>query len=251
MRTQVETDDFYVPVIYIGEENDRLRYEFTTDNHLTTPLWQPDEIIIERFDIALPHAFPPGTYPVTVEMRNLSSMKDLGLELQLGDLQVTEKNRPANTSRLLANFRQQIGLAGAKAQESLLSRRSAPWEEPIQAKPGDTIHLSLDWLSLAPADESYTIFVHLIDGANQPLVALDYTPLGGSTPTHLWIPKWLPGQQMKDPYRLEIPDDLRPGIYFIEVGLYEMTGKRRLHISDFEGNLNGDRYILGPIQVQN
>jgi hypothetical protein len=110
--------------------------------------------------------------------------------------------------------------------------------------------LSLDWLSLAPADESYTVFVHLIDGANRPLAALDYTPLGGSTPTHLWIPKWLPGQQMKDPYRLELPEDIQPGRYFIEVGLYEMTGKRRLHISDGEGNLIGDRYILGAIEIQ-
>jgi hypothetical protein len=250
MRTQENTEDFLVPIVYLGEGDNRIRYEFTTDNHLTTPLWQPGEVIIERFDFALPHDIPTGTYPLFVELRNLSSMEDIGLKLKLSDLEVQGQKRPVNTKGLLANYRQQVGLAGAKVREGLFNRRSAPWEEPIQAKPGDTIHLSLDWLSLAPADESYTVFVHLIDGANRPLAALDYTPLGGSTPTHLWIPKWLPGQQMKDPYRLELPEDIQPGRYFIEVGLYEMTGKRRLHISDGEGNLIGDRYILGAIEIQ-
>ncbi len=107
----------------------------------------------------------------------------------------------------------------------------------------------MEWLSLASPTDSYTVFLHLIDLANKPLVTLDYTPLGGSTPTHLWIPKWLPDQRLLDPYRLEIPEELPPGTYLIEVGLYEMTSKRRLHISDAEGNLVGDRYILGAIEV--
>jgi hypothetical protein len=106
------------------------------------------------------------------------------------------------------------------------------------------------WQSLDYAEESYTVFVHLIDQANQPLVALDYTPLGGATPTHLWIPKWLPGQEMLDPYRLEIPPDLAPGEYFVEVGLYEMVGRRRLHMSDENGNYIGDRLILGAVNVE-
>jgi hypothetical protein len=92
--------------------------------------------------------------------------------------------------------------------------------------------------------------VHLIDEANQPIVTLDYTPLGGAAPTHLWIPKWLPGQRYVDPYQLTIPEDLAPGNYLVEVGLYEMVGKRRLHISDEAGNLVGDRYILGRVVVE-
>ena len=55
---------------------------------------------------------------------------------------------------------------------------------------------------------------------------------------------------MLDPYRLEIPEDLPPGTYLIEAGLYEMTGKRRLHIADEAGNLVGDRLILGAIQIE-
>ncbi|MBK7176287.1 MAG: hypothetical protein IPH82_03715 [Chloroflexi bacterium] len=54
---------------------------------------------------------------------------------------------------------------------------------------------------------------------------------------------------MLDPYRLTIPPDLPPGTYYLEVGLYEMIGGRRLHMSDQAGNLAGDRIILGPVVV--
>ncbi|MFO7680090.1 MAG: hypothetical protein R6X34_08565, partial [Chloroflexota bacterium] len=123
-------------------------------------------------------------------------------------------------------------------------------ENAPRVQPGDTLKTTLTWQSLAPAEESYTIFIHLIDAANRPVAGIDYTPLGGSMPTHLWIPKWLPGQTMRDPYRLQIPPDLPPGTYYLEVGLYEMVGGRRLHISDQTGNLAGDRFILGAVVVE-
>jgi hypothetical protein len=250
MRAPDGTDAYYVPVITVGEGEQQIVYEFTTDGHLTTPLWKPGEVIIERFDLPLPHDMDPGEYPVTVGLRDLSAGQDTGLALPLGQLTVNDAGRPVDTSRLLAILRQQVGLVSAKARVGLGQRRTAPWDEPIHAQAGDTIHLTLEWQSLAPPEESYTVFVHLIDLANQPLVALDYTPLGGSTPTHLWIPKWLPGQRMLDPYRLELPNDLPPGEYLIEVGMYEMTGGRRLHLADAAGNLVGDRYILGSIIVE-
>ena len=121
--------------------------------------------------------------------------------------------------------------------------------EHFHAQPGEIVDLTLEWQSLAEPAAGYTVFIHLIDIADRPLVTLDYTPLGGSTPTYLWIPKWLPGQRMLDPYRLQIPDDLAPGTYRIEVGMYEFSSGRRLHMADQAGNLIGDRYILGAVEV--
>jgi hypothetical protein len=246
MRAPEGTADYYVPVLQVGD----LRYEFTTDSHLITPNWWPDEVIVERFDFALPHDLPDGNYPITLNLKNLSQDKELPLNLDLGILTVTPQANPPQTDHLLANFRQRVGLVSAVARANDKTVH-APWtaEQALHVQPGDTVNLILEWQSLAKAEESYTVFVHLIDSNNVPHVALDYTPLGGSTPTHLWIPKWLPGQRMLDPYRLDIPPELPPGTYFIEVGLYEMVGGRRLHLSDQYGNLNGDRYILGPISV--
>ena len=243
LRAPDGTADYFAPVIRVGE----LTFPFTTDSHLTTPQWLPDEVIIERFDFALPHDLPGGDYPITVALKNLSA-DETGPEIALGQLSVSGQAAPLDHSRLLANFRQRVGLVGATARAGG-QRRAAVWHEPLPAQPGDTVHLRLRWQSLASAEDSYTVFVHLIDAANRPLVALDYTPLGGSSPTHLWIPKWLPGQRLTDPYRLVLPVDLSPGEYYIEVGLYEMVGQRRLHMADAAGNLIGDRLILGPVQV--
>ena len=245
MRAPVGTAGYYVPVLTVGD----LSFPFTTDSHLVTPEWLPGEIIVERFDFPLPHDLTAGDYPLILGLKNLSSDEDTGLSVVLDTLHVSELPAPAARVDLLANFRQRVGLSSAAARAAGPTV-DAPWTEPLQVSPGDTIHLTLDWRSLDYAEESYTVFVHLIDEANRPIVALDYTPLGGAAPTHLWIPKWLPGQRYTDPYQLTIPADLAPGSYLVEVGLYEMVGKRRLHIADEAGNLTGDRYILGRVIVE-
>jgi hypothetical protein len=246
MRAPEGTADYDVPVVRIG---DVLTYTFTTDSHLVTPEWRKGEVIVERFDFALPHDLAAGTYPVTVGLKNLSRDEETATALPLGELAVMAQAFPVDTSNLLGNFRQRVGLSSATARING-QRVRAPWTDPLIVQPGDTVYLTLQWKSLALAEESYTVFLHLIDQANRPLVTLDYTPLGGSTPTHLWIPKWLPEQKMLDPYRLTIPADTPPGDYFIEVGLYEMVSGRRLHLSDAAGNLTGDRLILGPVVVE-
>jgi hypothetical protein len=73
--------------------------------------------------------------------------------------------------------------------------------------------------------------------------------LGGSAPTYLWFPKWLPGQIYSDPYRLELPPELREGEYWLEVGMYGMTSLERLPVVDLAGSMAGDRIILGAVRV--
>ena len=43
--------------------------------------------------------------------------------------------------------------------------------------------------------------------------------------------------------------DAPPGDYLIEVGMYGMTNLRRAYHFDTEGNLAGDRYIMGSVRV--
>jgi hypothetical protein len=253
MRTGTETPDYAIPILHVGD----IAYPFTTDSHLITPKWKAGEVIVERFDFALPHHLPSGNYPITVNLKNLSADEEFELNLSLGDLRVTEQEFPIQTDHLLANFRQRVGLVSARVSggngRRVIGRAAAhaPWSTPLTAHVGDSLNITLQWQCLAKAEESYTVFVHLIDLGNRPVIDnLDYTPLGGAFPTHLWIPKWLPGQRVLDPYRMELPPDLPPGTYQIEVGLYEMVSRRRLHISDTNGNLVGDRYILGQVIVE-
>lgn len=246
LRVPLTTTDYYAPVLQVGP----ISYPFTTDSHLITPLWQPAEIIVERFDFALPHDLAPGVYPVTLRLQNLSQNSDAGIALSLPSLRVTEAQNSwrITTAGLLANYRQRVGLRSATVWQGV-RRHSAGWETPLEVERDDVLNIMLTWEVLDYPEESYTVFLHLIDAENRPWLSLDYTPLGGSAPTHLWFPKWLPGQQYIDPYRMVIPADLPPGAYFIEVGLYEMTSHRRLHMHDRAGNLVGDRYILGQVNV--
>jgi hypothetical protein len=245
MTAPLTPTHYYVPVVSVGS----VVYTQTTDSHLLTTMWQPGEVVVERFDVALPHGLPAGDYPVTLQMADLSAGEHTELKLELGTLAVEAQANPPRTDHLLANFRQRVGLVNAWLQAGT-QIRSGPWSEPLPIRRGQTMNLLLQWQSLALAEESYTVFVHLIDASNRPHVTLDYTPLGGSAPTHLWIPKWLPGQRLLDPYRLPIDETLAPGAYYVEVGLYEMTSQRRLHIAGAGGSLQGDRFILGPVQVE-
>jgi hypothetical protein len=120
----------------------------------------------------------------------------------------------------------------------------------VEVGAGKPLHLLLAWRALASPRESYTVFIHLLDGAGRYVAGHDYTPLGGAAPSYLWFPKWLPGQTYIDPYRFVIPSDLPTGDYVLEVGMYSMTSLRRLPVVDSAGNLAGDRVILGPVRVR-
>ncbi len=247
MRVSEVTGDIYMPVLKVGDAT----LGFTTDSHLLTPQWQADEIIVERFEFVTPANWPAQDAQVTLELHDLTGGSgDTGLRLDLGQLAISANNAPARSDQLLANFRQRAGLADAWVRNGLFERRRGIYAEPIVATAGDTIHITLQWEVLAKPEDSYTVFVHLIDAENRPIIDnLDYTPLGGATPSHLWFAKWLPGQKMLDPYQMQL-DGVPPGEYFIEVGLYEQFTKRRLHNYDAAGNIDGDRIILGKLIVQ-
>ncbi|MFK7803579.1 MAG: DUF2723 domain-containing protein [Anaerolineae bacterium] len=250
MRLTEKTADFYAPSLKIANDSQELNLPFTTDSHLITPLWEPNEVIVERYDFAIPHDFPAGDYEAELTIVNLSQNTDSGLFADLGGLKILDnEGYQPETSDLLANFRQRVGLTSLTVRSGL-QRRQAPWEAPLAVNRGDVVIVTPRWEALDSAEESYTIFVHLIDAGNVSYANLDYTPLGGAVPTHLWFPKWLPGQKMSDPYRLVIPEDIAPGSYQIEVGLYEMTSRRRLAMHDSLGNQVGDRYIAGTIEVR-
>jgi hypothetical protein len=250
MRTPITLTEYLVPHVTVGD----IDYAFTTDSHLPTPWWQPGEVVVERFEWALPLDRPPGPLPLQVGIVNLSSgTRSEGVSL--GELEVTEATvgelgRPdaGLLDRLLANFGQRVGVDRVTVRGGG-EARTAVWGEPVELAPGDSLDVVIKWRCLAPIEESYTVFVHLMDGANQVWDQTDYTPLGGSYPTHLWIPKWLPGQTALDPYRLTVPVDAPPGDYYVEIGLYAMTSRQRVYQYDRGGDLVGDRLVLGPIRV--
>ncbi len=117
--------------------------------------------------------------------------------------------------------------------------------------PGDSVNLTLHWQALAPLDDSYTVFTHLLGEHNPsmdgPLWAgHDGQPDGGHYPTTTWQP----GQVILDVHVLTVPADAPPGNYQIEAGLYLLATLARLPASDAAGNpLPDDAILLGTIEL--
>jgi len=247
-------EDIWMPYARLGPAEAR----WTTDRRLLTTQWLPGEVIVERYEIPVPFTLPPGEYPLRLGYTDLTGGRgDLsfsagGQTVDLGRVTVLpnpDAPRRQVLERSLANLDNQIALVEARARVGWQTR-AAPWDEPLTARAGSPLHLTLTWRALASPRDSYTVFIHVLDGAGRYVTGHDYTPLGGACPTHLWFPKWLPGQTLTDPYRLVLPADLPPGDYWLEVGMYGMTSLRRLPVVDLTGNLAGDRVILGPVRVE-
>jgi hypothetical protein len=247
-------DGIWMPFARLGQAEAR----WTTDSRLLTNQWQADEVVVERYEIPVPFMLPSGEYPLQLGYSDLTGERaELISSTGGGAVDIaTVTVLPNDDSplegvleRSLANLDNQIGLMSARARASLDTRRGQ-WDEPLIIQAGRPLHLTLTWQALASPRESHTVFIHLLDSGGQYVYGHDYTPLGGSSPTYLWFPKWLPGQVLVDPYRLVIPPDLPAGDYWLEVGMYGMTSLRRLPVVDLAGNLAGDRVILGPVRVE-
>jgi hypothetical protein len=243
-----------MPFGVLGEIEQR----WTTDSRRLTPDWQPGEIIAERYEVFVPYSMSPGRYPLFLGYADLTAGRHhLGFSigddrLLLGNIRVAAHPRAARESQVivdaLTNLGNDVALVSSLTQSGWAARVDA-WEKPLRARPGDVVHLTLQWEALARPRMSYTVFLHLLDESGRLRWGHDYTPLGGAFPSYLWFPKWLEGQRVYDPYRLELPQDLPPGRYWLEVGMYEMGSVRRIPQLGPDGTMIGDRYILGSLEV--
>ena len=247
-------EGIWMPYAQLGTVEDR----WTTDSRLLTTEWERGEVVVEPYELLIPFDLPPGDYPLRLGYADLTGGR-LELPLSTGGTTITLDivsvlphdggPAPGILDRCLANLDNQVALMDARVRGTRQSR-NAFWEEPIVARAGGALHLTLRWRALASPRDSATVFIHLIDGSDRLVAGWDYTPLGGSAPTYLWFPKWLVDQTYVDPYRLSLPEHLPPGDYWLQVGMYGMTSHRRLPLVSPSGDLAGDRVILGPVRVE-
>lgn len=102
------------------------------------------------------------------------------------------------------------------------------------APPGGTVRLRLHWRALSETTVAYKVFVHVLDQPGQRVVAQrDAEPQAGRAPTT----SWLPGEVVEDEYPVDVPSDLEPGVYPIELGLYDPKTGQRLTLADGENRV--------------
>ncbi|MBN1888287.1 MAG: WecB/TagA/CpsF family glycosyltransferase [Thermoflexales bacterium] len=263
LRSPTTPTHYLMPFARLGER----AYRWTTDSRTLSPTWQPGEVIVERYDLTIPFGTPPGAYPLRLGVADLTDGRDLELDggqttIELGELLVEQAGGvvpPAVVlERAVANFDSRVALMGARACAGgrcvvidPLGFRNPKGLSVLSVAPGQAIEVWLDWRALQQTEESYKAFVHLLKGEQVAAPPGDYyTPLGGAFPSALWIPRWIEGQAVSDPYRLLVPEGLAPGEYAIQAGLYGLTSLRRAPIFDRAGSLAGDRVILATVRVE-
>lgn len=113
--------------------------------------------------------------------------------------------------------------------------------EPIVARPGSSLRITLRWQAVRRMDKDYTVFVHLTNERGQAAGQADHVPVDGSRPTSTWDS----GEVVTETFELPISAEGAPDRYTLTIGLYELQTMTRLRLSQ-----GGDTVILGQIQVE-
>jgi hypothetical protein len=134
---------------------------------------------------------------------------------------------------LQVNFANQIELRGYD-----LDARSV--------KQGELLRVTLYWRALAPMNESYRVFVHLIGQNDRSAGGADVIPARGAFPTVYCKP----GDALRDVVQIPVMPDAIPGKYEIEVGLYPVgkPGERLVVMGSGDDRAMVDRVQVAPRQ---
>ncbi|MBN1935211.1 MAG: DUF2723 domain-containing protein [Anaerolineae bacterium] len=253
IRMSNTTEHYYLPWAKLGETT----YHFTTDSRFNTPWWQPGEIVVERFELPVSWTINAGQHELQVGVRLVDEGRDLTLNngstlAPLTGIEIKPAGwRPSVQAleQAVGNLRGNILLRGARINGKNVQTTNA-LARGIEIRPGKPLRVQLDWESLRPIDENLTVFVQLLDTSLQMRAQHDITPLGGSSPTLLWFPRWRQGMHIADTHLIDVPSDLPPGQYPLVVGMYGFETHKRVQSVQTNGDVEGDWITLAHLMVK-
>jgi 4-amino-4-deoxy-L-arabinose transferase-like glycosyltransferase len=201
-----------------------------------TDEWPAGTVLLDQYGLTIPHDAPPGAYTLTLSALDRTSGQPVGDAVPLTELEIQEVDRrtivPPIQHGRQANMGDQVEFLGYDLDRTRVAA-------------GETLHLTLYWRALSEMETSYTVFTHLLDGANQIRGQQDNPPMGGTYPTTLWAP----GEVVADEYALQVHADAQPGTHAIEIGLYVAATGQRLPVLDAAGQVTGDRILVSEVEV--
>jgi len=101
------------------------------------------------------------------------------------------------------------------------------------------------WKALQPIQERYSVFLHLLDEANDIIGQRDAEPGGGVRLTSTWKE----GETIVDNYGILIKPGAPSGTYMLELGMYRLDDGQRLPVTKGT-DVGMDRILLPPIEIQ-
>ena len=214
------------------------------DLHPTTH-WVEGEIISDPRELQLPAEIPSGRYRVQTGMYLPETMERLPVygeqrEL-LGDVAVLDYVRVVDAVP--------EDLSPQQTVSYVLGQEVTLWGYDLDARdarPGSKVRVVLYWRAEREIDEDYTVFVHLVDNEGGIWGQQDNEPEGGFYRT----PFWGTGELVRDEYEFVIDTAAPEGEYQIEAGMYILATGQRLPVSDENGQVIGDKILLGSVEVK-
>lgn len=123
-----------------------------------------------------------------------------------------------------------VHVGGEPAREVVIPA-SVRLSEPLPSEPGRgaTIPVKLDWLPLNKINAYYSASVRLVDEKGEKVSNVDRQP---RVPTLLWQPET---PVANDEFQLTIPNDIAPGMYSIDLLMYQADTDESVVLIDQDG----------------
>lgn len=209
-------------------------------------LWQPGVIYRDRYVLHL---------AADAEVPNVAALyaglhprggKSLAARFPSGDLVPDLMLLDTVSLRPVKPASQEVAFpVGARLDEAITLVGYDLSTEGIQ--PGETFTVTLVWRSEATPDDDYTVFVHLMAESGLLVDQADHPPLEGRYGTSFWVP----GDVVRDPYRLTVGEGTAPHTCTLLVGMYDPDTGMRLPAYDGLGTrFEKDAIVAGRVTIQ-
>ena len=117
---------------------------------------------------------------------------------------------------------------------------------PESARAGENLSIEFTWRSDVQGSEDHAQFLHLGHVESGEWWVYDQHPLGARLPTRLWYS----GLADSEVWSVPLPADLAPGRYDVFTGLYRVSDKERVPVTDIDGRPWLDNRVeLGSLNV--
>jgi hypothetical protein len=207
-----------------------------------TSVWSPADVLIDTHLVEVPDV-SSGPVELRIALRhrgngNYLTVVDGWLAGWRSDVLLTGHTLAesplvsSEAENLPANFDNQILLLDYDIQN-------------VQVRQGGALNLTLTWQALAPMDEDYTVFVHLLDEGDHIWGQEDIAPVRGTHPTSAWTE----AEVVVDPHTIWTNQEAPLGLYRVEVGLYLLRTMERLQLLDASGSPVDDRLIIDLMEI--
>jgi 4-amino-4-deoxy-L-arabinose transferase-like glycosyltransferase len=234
----------YFLFVHLIDENGALIAQRDTHpgvGRFPTSQWQPGDRFVDTIRLQLPETvYAPDSAALSVGLYAPGSFRlgitgpdgeGLGDALTLTQIQVAAKDGPYPNLQD-QNFNKEIRLLGYAYDQRVVEA-------------GDELAVTLYWEALQDNPSDYIIQLGLINERGQVLVSAYSRPMGGERPTNTW----LEGETFEDTYHLLIDEEIPPGIYPIDIALFNTQNSQRQNIVGEDGHWIDNHLSLAKVPV--